>query len=91
MVLSRKGFHMDPMGEQPDTTQPDENEPLENPAGDHTSVRPFNHRRTLNHLRIDGPKPRVAIAKSLGLSRATVSGIIEDLVKSELVDEGKKI
>jgi predicted NBD/HSP70 family sugar kinase len=82
---------MDPMGEQPDTTQPDENEPLENPAGDHTSVRPFNHRRTLNHLRIDGPKPRVAIAKSLGLSRATVSGIIEDLVKSELVYEGEKI
>ncbi len=82
---------MDQKVEKPDTIRLDENELLENPAGGHTSVRPLNYRRVLNHLRIDGPKPRVAIAKSLGLSRATVSSIIDELVKSELVYEGEKI
>ena len=82
---------MDPMVEKSDTIHPNENEAPENLRGGHTLVRSLNYRRVLNHLRIDGPKPRVAIAKSLGLSRATVSGIIDELVKRELVYEGEKI
>ena len=82
---------MEPMVEKPDTIRPDENELLENSESGYTFVRPLNYRRVLNHLRIDGPKPRVAIAKSLGLSRATVSSIIDELVKGELVYEGEKI
>ena len=55
------------------------------------SIRESNRLRTLNYLRQHGPATRVAIARDLGLSRATISSIIEDLIREGLVYEGVKI
>jgi len=55
------------------------------------TVRTVNRRLILNYLRERGPAPRVTIAKELGLSRATVSNIIEELIGDKLVHEGTKI
>jgi len=55
------------------------------------TVRSVNRRLILNYLREHGPTPRVAISKELGLSRATVSNIIEELAGEDLVREGTKI
>jgi predicted NBD/HSP70 family sugar kinase len=55
------------------------------------TVRAVNRRLILNYLLEHEPTPRVAIAKDLGLSRATVSNIIEELTEDNLVHEGEKI
>lgn len=86
---------MDHMVEHPDTTTPDGNDSQEKHSGsqgaDYATMRTFNRQLILNYLRMYGPKPRVAIARGLGLSRATVSSIIDELTKGELVHEGEKI
>jgi predicted NBD/HSP70 family sugar kinase/biotin operon repressor len=64
---------------------------LEGRGADHGTVRMINRQLILNYLREYGPTPRVAIAKGLSLSRATVSSIIDELKKDGLVLEGKKI
>jgi predicted NBD/HSP70 family sugar kinase len=64
---------------------------LENQGADLGTVRKFNRRLILNYLREQGPTPRVTIAGNLGLSRATVSSIIDELKKDGLVHEGAKL
>jgi len=86
---------MDQIVEHPDTTILDENglkeKNTESQGAGYSTVRAFNRQLVLNYLRIHGPTPRVAIAKSLGLSRATVSSVIEELEKVKLVQDGEKI
>ncbi len=60
-------------------------------AADLSTVRAINRQLILNYLRKDGPIPRVAIASRFGLSRATVSSIIDELIKENLVVEGSKL
>jgi excisionase family DNA binding protein len=54
-------------------------------------IREMNRKVILNYLREKGPTPRVTIATSLNLSRATVSSIIDELLNEDLVHEGKKL
>ncbi len=58
---------------------------------DLSQVRVRNERLILNHLRRHGPLPRVEIADTLHLSRATVSSIISSLEEQGLVREGKRL
>jgi predicted NBD/HSP70 family sugar kinase len=51
-------------------------------------LRQFNRERTLNCVRLQGPLPRVTIAQRIGLSRATVSNIIDELLAEGFVHEG---
>jgi predicted NBD/HSP70 family sugar kinase len=86
---------MDHMVEHPDTTIPDKDDSQkkrsESQGADYSTVRIFNRQLILNYLRQHGPTPRVAIAKGLGLSRATVSSVIEELTEKDFVHEGEKI
>lgn len=52
------------------------------------AMREANLRLILNCLRVQGPLARVAIAASTGLSRTTVSSIVNDLLDEGLVREG---
>lgn len=54
-------------------------------------VQKHNLLLVLNYIREKGPTTRVTIAQSLGLSRATVGSIIEELEKSGVVHEGDKL
>lgn len=51
-------------------------------------MRELNRLLVLNTLRTHGPLSRVAIARRTGLSRTTVSSIMEGLLEDELVREG---
>lgn len=64
---------------------------VEGRGAGHDTVRSINRQLILNYLREQGPTPRVTIAKALRLSRATVSSIIDELRKDDLVHEGKKL
>src|SRR2546426_2063004 len=57
---------------------------------DLAGVRKFNHQLILNHLREQGPMSQVMIHETLGLSRATVSSLIDEMKEDGLVYEGKK-
>jgi len=52
------------------------------------AIREFNRLLILNHIREHGPLARVMIAQRLGLSRTTVSSIIDVLMNEGIVREG---
>src|SRR5450631_3319168 len=60
-------------------------------GADHGTIRTFNRQLILNYLRINGPRSRAAISRTLGISRAIVSSIVEELKHSKFVYEGEKI
>ncbi|HVU69774.1 MAG TPA: ROK family transcriptional regulator, partial [Ktedonobacteraceae bacterium] len=51
-------------------------------------IREFNRRLVLNYVREHGPVSRVMIAQRLGLSRTTVSSIMDTLLQEGFVREG---
>ncbi len=51
-------------------------------------IREFNRLLVLNYIRQHGPIARVKLAQSLGLSRTTVSSIMDVLLREGLVHEG---
>lgn len=51
-------------------------------------IREFNRLLVLNYVRDHGPITRVMLAKRLGLSRTTVSSIMDALLQERLVREG---
>ncbi len=57
-------------------------------ASDLHAIREANRALVLNSIRLDGPRSRVAIARRTGLSRTTVSSIVESLLKEGLAREG---
>jgi glucokinase-like ROK family protein len=52
-------------------------------------MREYNRLLVLNSVRISGPIARVVIARQTGLSRTTISTIMEELLKDGLVREGE--
>jgi predicted NBD/HSP70 family sugar kinase len=81
--------------EYPDNVVPGEQDSykkrLEGLGVDQEKVRNYNRQLILRYLREHGPTPRVAISQRLGLSRATVSSIVWDLIDRGFVLEGKKM
>lgn len=57
-------------------------------GADYRTMRGYNHLLVLNCIRLQGPVARVAIAQQTGLSKTTVSSIIDQLLQDELVIEG---
>ncbi|MGO8947770.1 MAG: ROK family protein [Ktedonobacterales bacterium] len=57
-------------------------------ATDLHGLREANRLRVLNHIRSTGPLARVTIAERTGLSRTTVGGIVDALLKEGFVREG---
>ncbi|MBX5451765.1 ROK family transcriptional regulator [Thermogemmatispora sp.] len=51
-------------------------------------IRQFNRLLVLNYIREHGPLARVMLAQRLGLSRTTVSSIVDALLREGLVREG---
>jgi glucokinase-like ROK family protein len=58
-------------------------------GADVRAMREFNLLLVLNCIREHGPLPRVAIARHIGLSRPTVSSLMEILLRERLVREGE--
>jgi glucokinase-like ROK family protein len=58
-------------------------------GADVRAMREFNLLLVLNCIREHGPLPRVAIARRTGLSRPTVSSLMETLLREGLVREGE--
>ena len=52
-----------------------------------TLVRHINERRLLSALRVSGPLPRAELARRLSLTRASVTGMVDDLTARNLVRE----
>jgi predicted NBD/HSP70 family sugar kinase len=86
---------MDHISKHQTTTVPDVDDTQEkhsvSQGADNATMRTFNRQLILNYLRIHEKKTRVAIARDLGISRATVSSIIQLLEKDNLVCEGEKV
>ena len=57
-------------------------------GADPQSMRQFNQLLVLNCIRQHGPLARVAVAERTGLSRTTVSSIVDALLDEGLVREG---
>ena len=57
-------------------------------GADQRVVRGFNRLLVLNYVRENGPLPRVQLAQETGLSRTTVSNIIDTLLQEGFVREG---
>lgn len=55
--------------------------------GNRDLIRAINRSSILNIIKSDGPIARAEIARIIGLSPATVTGITADLIKEELVEE----
>ncbi len=55
---------------------------------DSRNLREYNHLLVLYSVRLQGPLARVSIAQQTGLSKTTVSTIIEQLLQNGLVSEG---
>ena len=60
-------------------------------GADYHHIRAFNRLLVLNCVREQGPIARVAIAKRMGLSRTTVSSIIDSLLQEGFVLEGSAL
>ena len=60
-------------------------------GADYRAVREFNRALVLNYIREHGPLARVAIAQRTGLSRTTVSSIMDVLLEDGLVREGETV
>jgi glucokinase-like ROK family protein len=58
-------------------------------GADQSLARKHNRSLVLNLLRLDGPLSRASLAKRIGLTRSTVSRIVDDLVVDRLVGEVK--
>jgi predicted NBD/HSP70 family sugar kinase len=56
-------------------------------GADQTIVRKFNRAQILNHLRLQGAISRAVLAKQTGLTRSTISRIIDELLSENLVHE----
>ena len=56
--------------------------------GDQGTARAMNRRLILNLLRREGPKSRAELAVSTGLSPATVTFVVADLLEEGFVIEG---
>jgi len=54
---------------------------------DHRDIRRLNVVSVLNQLRVNGVQSRANIASKLGLTRATVSNIVAELIEGSLVHE----
>jgi predicted NBD/HSP70 family sugar kinase len=54
---------------------------------DRSDLRRLNAISVLQQLRLGGPQSRATIALQLGITRATVSNIAQDLIESALVEE----
>jgi len=61
-------------------------EPLD--PGSLSSLRELNSRRVIDALRERGTASRAELARATGLSRSTVSSIVAELLKAEMVEEG---
>ncbi|WIG61006.1 MAG: hypothetical protein OJF49_003754 [Ktedonobacterales bacterium] len=57
-------------------------------GADYRTLREYNHLLVLNSVRLQGPAARVALAQQTGLSKTTVSSIIDQLLQDSLVTEG---
>ncbi len=57
-------------------------------GADFRTLREYNHLLVLNSVRLQGPAARVSLAQQTGLSKTTVSSIIDQLLQDELVTEG---
>ncbi|HEY1352791.1 MAG TPA: ROK family protein [Ktedonobacteraceae bacterium] len=57
---------------------------------DQEKVRTYNRQLIVTYLREHSPALRVRMARDLGLSRATVSNIVKDLIDERWVYEGEK-
>ena len=64
---------------------------LKDKGADLSTLRTFNTRLVMNYLLSNPQTSRVDIADELGLSRATVTSIIDDLKKNKFVEEGGKL
>lgn len=53
-------------------------------------VRHINERRLLGILRVDGPVSRAELARRLSLTRASVTGLVDDLMAREMVSEQRE-
>ena len=60
-------------------------------GSDLRAVREANRAVVLNCIREEGPLARVTIAKRTGLSRTTVSSLVDDLLSEGLVREGSML
>jgi predicted NBD/HSP70 family sugar kinase len=57
--------------------------------GDQSTSRAMNRRLVLNLLRRDGPRSRAEIAVATGLSPATVTFVVGDLIEEAVLSEGQ--
>lgn len=57
-------------------------------GADFRTLREYNHMLVLNSVRLQGPSARVSLAQQTGLSKTTVSNIIDQLLQDNLVTEG---
>jgi glucokinase-like ROK family protein len=57
-------------------------------GADYRTLRGYNHLLVLNSVRLQGPAARVTLAQLTGLSKTTVSSIIDQLLQDNLVTEG---
>lgn len=60
----------------------------ETQGADYHQLRSFNRLLVLNCIRQQGPVARVEIARIFGLSRTTVSSIVDELLQDGLAEEG---
>ncbi len=65
--------------------------PLKDKGADLGTLRGFNKRLVMRYLLSNPLTSRVEIASELGLSRATVTSIIDELIKDDFVKEGGKL
>lgn len=94
-IIALGGVTIDNTFEHQDDVVPDENHAVTRKLGghraDHVTIRTNNRQLILNYLRNHGPRSRVALAKNLGMSRATISSIVDELKKDGFVREGGKV
>lgn len=87
---------MNQRGNRLDENYPLEDDSLDNekrqngPGVDQEKVRTFNRQLVVKYVRAHTPTLRVTVAKALGLSRATVSIIVKELIENQWVHEGDK-
>ena len=65
--------------------------PATSKGADLRLMRELNRLLILNGVRVSGPITRVAVAHRTGLSRTTVSSIVDELLADNLLFEGKTV
>ena len=56
-------------------------------TGSRELIREMNRRLVLETVINDGPLSRAAISKKLGLTKATISAIVQDLLEEQYIEE----